>query len=150
MSENPGTAQPEDGQPGFPGQQGHPGPQAYPGQPGYPAPNLPAPMPMPQQPYGMQPQYGQPPMMVAARKEPAVMLIASFFIPGLGTILNGEGGKGAAILIGWLVSWILFWLLAVIIIGFLFLPVSLALWIWGMVDAYTGAKNFNIRNGYPA
>jgi TM2 domain-containing membrane protein YozV len=92
----------------------------------------------------MQSQYGLPTMPVA-RKDPAVMLIASFFVPGLGTILNGEGGKGAAILIGWFFFWLLSWIL----IGFLFVPVAMVLWIWGMVDAFAGAKNFNIRNGYP-
>lgn len=32
------------------------------------------------------------------RKEPFFSLIISFFIPGLGTILNGEGRKGGAIM----------------------------------------------------
>jgi TM2 domain-containing membrane protein YozV len=135
--EQPGGPQAYPSQPGYPGPQGHPG---YPGQ------NIPA--PIPQQPYGVQPQYGHPTMPVA-RKDPAVMLIASFFVPGLGTLLNGEGGKGAAILIGWFFSWMFFWLLSWILIGFFFIPVAMVLWIWGMVDAFVGAKNFNIRNGYP-
>jgi hypothetical protein len=38
-------------------------------------------------------------------------------------------------------------LLAVFLIGFLFLPVCFVVWIWGMVDAYQGAQRWNARHG---
>ena len=97
------------------------------------------------QPYGA-PGYGavQPYWQVpqAARKDPALMLVASLIIPGLGTILNGETGKG----IGILAAYIIGALLSVILIG---LPIMFGFWIWGMVDAYSGAKDHNARHGLP-
>lgn len=91
------------------------------------------------QPYGVQP-YGQVPGV--ARKDPAVMLVASLIIPGLGTILNGETGKGVGILAGYVVGA----LLSIILIG---LPIMFGFWAWGMVDAYQGAKAYNARHGLP-
>jgi len=101
-----------------------------------------------QQPYGMQ-SYGQrygmqsygqfPP---AARKDPALMLVASLLVPGLGTMLVGRAGRGVGILAGYLVGA----LLSVILIG---LPIMFGFWIWGMVDAYQGAKDHNARHGLP-
>lgn len=95
--------------------------------------------------YGAQ-QYGamQPYGYVApvARKDPGMMLLASFFIPGLGTILNGETNKGVGILVGYIVSC----LLIVVLIG---IPMVLGFWIWGIVDAYKGAQDFNARHGLP-
>lgn len=114
-----------------------PGQQAY-GQGGYgppPAQSGYSPQPYAGQPYG----YGAP---MVPRKEPALSLIISFFIPGVGTMINGEVGKGVAILIGFVVSWFLI----IILIGFLGI---LGFWIWGMVDAYQGAVEFNRRHGYP-
>ena len=70
------------------------------------------------------------------------MLLASFFIPGLGTMLNGEGGKGALILVLYLVAVVL----SAFVIG---IPFAIGLWIWGMVDAYSGATRANQRNGHP-
>jgi TM2 domain-containing membrane protein YozV len=77
---------------------------------------------------------------VVAPKNPTVSLIASFFIPGLGTMLNGDVGKGVAILVGYFACLFLF---------FLILPllVAVGLWVWGMVDAYQGAQQWNRRHG---
>lgn len=117
-------------------------PQAYGGQP-YGA------QPFGAQPYGVQPYgaqsygvqpYGQVPQ--AARKDPALMLVASLIIPGLGTMINGETGKGIGILAGYFIGA----LLSVILIG---LPIMFGFWIWGMVDAYNGAKAHNARHGLP-
>lgn len=129
---------------GQPGQ--YPGP--YPGQP-YGAPGYPN-QPYAGQPFGMEPYgppaygamqpYGQFPP--AQRKDPALMLVASLLIPGLGTILNGETGKGVGILAGYVVGAIL----SIILIG---LPIMFGFWIWGMVDAYKGAQDFNRRHGLP-
>lgn len=80
-------------------------------------------------------------------KNPAVAVIASFFLPGLGTMLNGEATKGVIMLVAWVASWFAFLLLAWILIGFLFLPVAFGVWIWGMVDAHQGARAWNARHG---
>ncbi|GAA1758304.1 hypothetical protein GCM10009810_17340 [Nostocoides vanveenii] len=77
---------------------------------------------------------------VVAPKNPGLSLIASFFIPGLGTMINGEVGKGIAFLLIYLISWPL-------ILVFVGVPLMLGVWIWGMVDAYTGAQNWNRRYG---
>lgn len=98
--------------------------------------------------------YGQPPasyspMPVApgvpqyhqvAPKSPGVSLLASFFIPGLGSMINGDVGKGVGILVGYIVSAVLVLVLVGIIgvIGF---------WIWGMIDAYQGAQKWNAAHG---
>jgi len=73
-------------------------------------------------------------------KNPGLSLLASFFVPGLGSILNGDVGKGIGILVGYFVSW----LLVIVLIGFVGL---LGFWIWGMVDAYQGARLWNARHG---
>lgn len=87
------------------------------------------------------PAYGQlaQPMMVAP-KNPALSLIASFFIPGLGSMMNGDVGKGIGILIGWIISLVLtvFFIGIFGVIGF---------FIWGLIDAYTGAQAWNRRHG---
>ncbi len=80
------------------------------------------------------------PGYVVAAKNPAVSLIASFFIPGLGTMLNGEVGKGVGILVGYFVCLFLFFLLVPLL-------VAMGLWVWGMVDAYQGAQQWNRRHG---
>ncbi len=55
-------------------------------------------------------------------------------------MMNGDVGKGVGILVGYIVSWFL----TIIIIGFVGL---VAFWIWGMVDGYTGAQQWNARHG---
>lgn len=135
-----GSAVPHEQQGGmaYPQQEQFSGPPpqggAYPGPPqggyGYPA-----------QPTGgyVPPAYGQPMM---PRKEPVLSLIVSFFIPGVGSMINGEVGKGVGILIGYIIA-IAF---SFILIG---VPFLLGFWIWGMVDGYTGAVRFNQQHGYP-
>lgn len=127
-----------------------PPPTRYLPQPPYPPAQPPVPYAQqPSPPYGPPPgYYAQPPApygrpmvpMVVAPKSPGLSLLASFFVPGLGSMINGDGGKGAGILIGYIVS--LFFVLIVIgifgVIGF---------WVWGMVDAYQGARNWNLRHG---
>jgi TM2 domain-containing membrane protein YozV len=86
--------------------------------------------------------YGGPPAgyHTVAPKNPALMLLASFFIPGLGTLLNGETGKGIGILVGYFVAI----LLSIVLIG---IPFVIGFWIWGMVDAYQGAQKWNAAHG---
>jgi TM2 domain-containing membrane protein YozV len=78
--------------------------------------------------------------MVIAPKNPAVSLIVSFFIPGVGSMVNGDSGTGIAILLVWLLGLGT----SVFVIG---VPVAIGAWIWGMVDAYQGAQRWNARHG---
>jgi TM2 domain-containing membrane protein YozV len=97
-------------------------------------PLAPEPYYYPQQsPYQSQMQpgaYARPAIPYVKRKEPAVALLLSFFLPGVGQIYNGDIGKGIAFMIG-------FWVLVWIGIGIVF-------WIWAMIDAYQSATNINL------
>ena len=73
-------------------------------------------------------------------KNPAVSLIISFFIPGVGSMVNGDVGTGVAILVLWIVGIAL----SIFIIGF---AVIIGAWIWGMIDAYQGAQRWNRNHG---
>ena len=79
-------------------------------------------------------------MMVVAPKNPAVSLIVSFFLPGVGSMINGDVGTGVAILVLYIVGWAT----TIFLVGFLLL---IGAWIWGMVDAYQGAQRWNARHG---
>ena len=122
--------------------------------PGYGQPG-PAPVPAPGPPQGSprgptpgaswphQPAYGTPPppgYAYVAPKSPGVSVLASFFLPGLGSMINGDIGKGVAILLGWFVSW----LLVIVLVGIFGV---FGFWVWGMVDAYRGARAWNARHG---
>jgi TM2 domain-containing membrane protein YozV len=60
-------------------------------------------------------------------------------VPGLGTIINGETGKGVLILGAWLIGW----LLVLAVIGILVVP---AVWLYGMYDGYQGARRYNLAH----
>ena len=75
-----------------------------------------------------------------APKNPGLSLLASFFVPGLGSLVAGRFGWGAVIFAAYVVAWLSMFVL----IGFLLVPV---VWIWGMADAYLGAKSWNSRHG---
>ena len=81
-----------------------------------------------------------PVVPMVARKEPGISLLVSFFVPGVGTMINGETGKGIGILVGYFMCAVL---------SFLLIPIigMIAFWIWGLVDAYQGAQRFNIAHG---
>lgn len=83
---------------------------------------------------------GYPQGLVVAPKNPALAAIATFFIVGLGQILNGQVGKGIAFFCAAVVSGIL----CFVLIGFLLLPV---VWIWAIADAYQGAQRWNLQHG---
>jgi TM2 domain-containing membrane protein YozV len=83
---------------------------------------------------------GQPGMMVVAPKNPAVSLIVSFFIPGVGSMINGDVGTGIAILLLYIIGWAT----AIFLIGFILV---FGAWIWGLVHAYQGARRWNLRHG---
>ena len=86
------------------------------------------------------PMGASPAPMAVAPKNPAIALLASFFIPGLGSMMNGSVGKGIGIFAGYFVGW----LFSFILIG---IPFVIGFWIWGMVDAHGGAKSWNARHG---
>lgn len=87
-------------------------------------------------------QYQQPVYVqqVVAPKIPALGVLASFFIPGLGSMINGKGGKGALILVSYFVAW----LTTIVIIGWVAVP---AVWIWGMIAGYQDAQKWNRGHG---
>ena len=85
-------------------------------------------------PYGAQPGYAVSP------KNPAISLLVSFFVPGVGSMINGDVTTGVVILIGYLISFPL----VLILIG---LPMIFGFWVWGMVDAYQGAVRWNRAHG---
>jgi len=96
-----------------------------------------APAPAPQQPY--QPPLAAPP---PHRKSPGLHLLLSIFIPGLGTILNGERRKGLLILGVCVLCYLLIWAFPVLLIAWL------GFFAWGLVDAYQGTKRHNaLYNG---
>jgi len=85
-------------------------------------------------------QYGQQYGYPVAPKNPAISLLVSFFVPGVGSMINGDVGIGVAILIGYLISFPL----VLVVVG---LPMLLGFWVWGMVDAYQGAVRWNRAHG---
>jgi TM2 domain-containing membrane protein YozV len=99
------------------------GVQPYVPQPGYPA--------------GMGQPQGQ---LVVAPRSPAISLIASFFVPGLGSMINGRVGIGILILCLYAFGLVL----SLFIIG---VPIAVGAWIWGMVDGYQAAQAWNRAHG---
>jgi TM2 domain-containing membrane protein YozV len=81
---------------------------------------------------------------VVAPKNPAVNLIVSFFIPGVGSMINGDVGIGVTILLLWLLAIGLDITVIGLILG---VPLGIAMFIWGLIDAYQGAQRWNRRHG---
>ena len=71
-------------------------------------------------------------------------LIVSFFIPGVGSMVNGDTGIGVVILLLWLLSIGLDFTVIGLIVG---VPLGIAMFVWGLIDAYTGARRWNARHG---
>ena len=78
--------------------------------------------------------------MTVAPKNPALSVLLSVFIPGLGSMVNDNVGVGVAILVLNIIGWIL----AVVLIG---IPVVIGTWIWGLVDAHKSAQRWNRAHG---
>lgn len=92
----------------------------------------------PIQPY---PAYaGQPYYPQVKPKSPGLALVASFFIPGLGSLIIGRVGMGILIFSLFVISWFLLF----VVIGFITLPL---VWIWAMYDGYHGARVWNTAHG---
>jgi TM2 domain-containing membrane protein YozV len=91
------------------------------------------------QPYGWSPvQPGHQPAVMP--KNPGIGVLLSFFIPGLGSMVNGNSSTGAIILVVWIAGWIL----SLVLIG---IPIAIGAWIWGMVDGYRSAQDWNRAHG---
>jgi hypothetical protein len=67
-------------------------------------------------------------------------------VPGLGTVLNGQVGKGAALFGAYAACWLGLLLLGWIVVGLVFLPAAVAVWAYGLYDAYQGAEDWNARH----
>ncbi len=101
--------------------------------------------PQPHGPYG-----GPPPgVMPVPRKEPAISLLVSFFVPGVGSMINGDIGAGVAFLGVYILGVVLIVCLGWLIVGLIGLPIMLGAWIWSMIHAFQGAQTFNRAVGYP-
>ncbi len=70
------------------------------------------------------------------KKSSGIAAIASFFIPGLGQIYNGEIGKG----ILFIIFSFIFFILIFIGIGLILLPLF---WVYNIYDAYKTAERIN-------
>ena len=77
---------------------------------------------------------------MVAPKNPAISLLVSFFVPGVGSMINGDTGTGVVILVLYAVGI----LSSVILIG---IPIFIGAWIWGLIDAYQGAQRWNAAHG---
>lgn len=78
--------------------------------------------------------------MTVAPKNPAVSVLLSLFIPGLGSMVNDNASTGVTILILNIIGW----MLAIMLIG---IPLAIGTWIWGLVDAYKSAQRWNRAHG---
>ena len=82
-----------------------------------------------------------------APKNAGLAVLGSFFFPGVGSMMNGDWGMGFLIAGAHYGSILLFILTVWFLVGFLFLPVIVGVWIWGMFHAYNGAKTWNTAHG---
>lgn len=73
-------------------------------------------------------------------RSPALGLIVSIFLPGVGSMMAGHVGKGVGILIGYIIGAIL----SVVIVGIF---IAIPLWIWGLVAGYQDAVSWNRAHG---
>lgn len=73
-----------------------------------------------------------------ARTRPLIPLMASLFVPGLGSLINGDVRTGSWIFAGLLMSLLLSVtvLFPVVVLG---IVAMFGFWLWGLVDAYDGA-----------
>ena len=88
--------------------------------------------PQPGYPYGA---------MAISPKSPGLAVLASFFIPGLGSMISGSAEIGAVILVCWLIS------IPLVILFGLGIITGLACWIFGMYHAYESARKWNLARG---
>jgi TM2 domain-containing membrane protein YozV len=83
---------------------------------------------------------GRPVQPMVAPKSPALSVLLSIFIPGLGSMVNDNVSTGVTILL----LNILGLVLAIFLIG---IPIMISTWVWGLVDAYQSAQRWNAAHG---
>lgn len=71
-------------------------------------------------------------------KSPGIAAIASFFLPGLGQIYNGQIGKGLLIMVFYIIM--IFMLVSAPTIAMLLI---IAIWLGAIYDGYTQAEKHN-------
>lgn len=76
------------------------------------------------------------------RKSPLLAVIASGYLPGLGSIINGDVALGCIIFVGYLIGGIFTAAISLYIV-----VVPIGFFVWGLVDAYLSAKRWNVRHG---
>jgi TM2 domain-containing membrane protein YozV len=135
---HPGAAEPPPADPP-PANQGYQPPPGHYGYPPGPYQRTYQQSPYQQSPYP--PGYQGPPVVVP--KNPGIALLISFFVPGVGSIYAGKTNTGVVILVGYIVSW----LLVFVVIGIAGL---IGFWVWGLVDAYHAARDWNRARGIEA
>ena len=60
---------------------------------------------------------------------------------GIGHMYAGNVGRGIALLLGGWVLWILFWVTIWLLVGIVFIPIGVALWIWSIYDVRSIIKS---------
>lgn len=80
------------------------------------------------------------PVRQVSPKSPGLAVLGSFFVPGLGQLINGQGSKALFFFFCWVASFVLIFIL----IGFLTAPI---VWVWSMADAHSSARHWNLRHG---
>ena len=85
--------------------------------------------------------------MQVAPKSPAIAALASFFIAGLGQLINGDAVKAVMFFGAMVAMGVLSFVLSFILIGWLVWPFMFATWLWNIYDAYKSAQNWNSRHG---
>jgi len=89
------------------------------------------------------PPAAAPPPPAAAGQRPVLALILSFLLPGLGQIYCGETQRGIIMILFIFVCAFL----TLFVVGFF---LYIALWLYGMYDAYKAAEEYNsLRNLRP-
>lgn len=78
------------------------------------------------------------------RRNPGVSLLISFFIPGLGSMINGKVGIGVTILLLYALAVVCDFTVIGLIVG---IPLGIGVWIWGLVHAYKSAVAWNAAHG---
>jgi TM2 domain-containing membrane protein YozV len=89
------------------------------------------------------PTQSHQPQPGATPKSPAIGVLLSVFVPGLGSMVNGNVGIGVTILILNIVGWFL-------VSALIGIPIAIGSWMWGMVDGYLSAKKWNSAHGISA
>jgi TM2 domain-containing membrane protein YozV len=89
--------------------------------------------------YLLVPRQRQPPRQTTVQvgtRSPALAVLVSAFLPGVGSMMAGKADKGTNILVCYVTGWVL----CLVVVGFVVAP---AFWIWGMVAAYRDTVAWN-------